>query len=413
MTKEVVIVGGGVVGMCAAWYARERGYAVTVVERHGPVRDGCSYGNAGLIVPSHIVPLAAPGMVALGLRWMWNPESPFYVKPRLSWELFAWAWRFFRASTPAHVRRAGPLLRDLHLASRRCYEELAAGRNNPFGLTERGLLMLCKTQHGLDDEARAAEEARRLDIPAEVLDVRQTAALEPDVRLDVVGGVHFPLDAHLDPQRLMAHLQAELEGQGVRFAWGQTVRDWSCDSAAGRITGVRTAEETIRGDEYVLCSGSWSAELAQRLDIRLPLQAGKGYSLTLERPRQMPGRGAILTEARVAVTPLSQAVRFGGTMELSGLSAAIDPRRVRGILRAIPQYYPDFSPDDFADVVPWCGLRPCTPDGLPYLGRAAAVAEPGRRDGARHAGGQPRPDHRPPGGGAAGRGAAVARPGTA
>ncbi|HXI52110.1 MAG TPA: FAD-dependent oxidoreductase, partial [Candidatus Saccharimonadales bacterium] len=152
--SRVVIVGAGVIGLATAYYAAKRGHAVTVVERNQAERDGCSFGNAGMVVPSHFIPLAAPGMVALGLKWMWNPESPFYIKPRWSWDLLTWAYRFWKASTPGHVRRSAPLLRDLSFASRACFEELAELPGNDFGLVRKGLLMLCKTQHALDDEAR-------------------------------------------------------------------------------------------------------------------------------------------------------------------------------------------------------------------------------------------------------------------
>src|SRR3989442_12698016 len=126
MSKRVVIIGSGVIGLCTAYYCARRGFAVTVVERKPARRDGCSFGNAGMIVPSHFIPLAAPGMVALGLKWMWNPESPFYIKPRLSWDLWSWCWRFWRSANRQHVEWSAPLLRDLHLTSRACYEQWAA-----------------------------------------------------------------------------------------------------------------------------------------------------------------------------------------------------------------------------------------------------------------------------------------------
>src|SRR5262249_25095741 len=152
---------------------------VTVIDRDAEQRSGCSFGNAGMIVPSHFVPLAAPGMVALGFKWMWNPESPFYIKPRLSLDLWRWGYRFWQAASFKHVQRSAPLLRDLHLASRTCYQGWAAASGNAFGLEVRGLLMLCKTQHTLEEEAKTALHARQLNIPAEVLDARQTAALDP------------------------------------------------------------------------------------------------------------------------------------------------------------------------------------------------------------------------------------------
>src|SRR5687767_7796078 len=150
-----------------------RGFKVTVVDREGPAHEGCSFGNAGMVVPSHFVPLAAPGMVALGLKWMWNPESPFWVKPRLNPELWEWGWKFLRAANERRVAQAAPLLRDLHLASRAAFEELSGAGD--FGLVKKGLLMLCQTEHTLEEETKAAEWAKQLGIPAEVLDARGAA----------------------------------------------------------------------------------------------------------------------------------------------------------------------------------------------------------------------------------------------
>ena len=184
MPKHILIIGGGVIGLCTAYYCARHGHRVTVIERGGEQRDGCSFGNAGMIVPSHFVPLAAPGMVALGLKWMWNPESPFYIKPRVDLGFLRWGWKFFRAANDAQVQRSAPLLRDLHLASRACFEELAELSNNDFGLVRKGLLMLCKTTHALEEEAKTAEWAQRLGVPAEVLNQKQTAKLDPQIRMD-------------------------------------------------------------------------------------------------------------------------------------------------------------------------------------------------------------------------------------
>ena len=368
--KHVVIVGGGVIGLCVAHYALRRGHRVTVLERGAADHDSCSLGNAGMIVPSHFTPLAAPGMVALGLKWMWNPESPFYVKPRLDWDLIAWGLKFWRAATPDHVRRAAPLIRDLSFASRACFEELATSPGFDFGLEKRGLLMLCKTQHGLDEEAQTAAKARALSIPAEVLDAKAVAALEPGVRMDIAGAVLFPQDCHLTPQRFLADLQRAVTGAGGKIVFDSEVTGWRFESR--KIVAVRTARGEISGDEFVLCGGAWSPGIAWELRLALPMQAGKGYSLTLAQPRQLPKLCAIFTEARVAVTPMGGALRFGGTMEIAGLNERINPRRVAGIIKSVPQYYPEFSPDDFASLRPWSGLRPCSPDGLPYLGRTRA-----------------------------------------
>ena len=365
--KHILIIGGGVIGLCTAYYAARQCHRVTVIDRDAADHEGCSYGNAGMIVPSHFVPLAAPGMVALGLKWMWNPASPFYIKPRLSRDLLSWGIKFWRAATPERARRAAPLLRDLHLASRACFEELA--ELTDFGFVKKGLLMLCKTQHTLAEEAKTAERARQLGVPAEVLDVSQTAALDPNVRMDVAGSIYFPKDCHLSPNRFMAALKHQLNQAGAQLSWETEVTGWRVDGS--RVEAVQTAKGEFSADEFVVCGGSWSPVVARDLRLNLPLQAGKGYSLTLPQPRQLPQICAVFTEARVAATPMGNTLRFGGTMEIAGLNEEINPVRVQGIIKSVPKYYPDFTPQDFEGVQPWRGLRPCSPDGLPYVGRTA------------------------------------------
>jgi len=372
MDRHILIIGGGVIGLSTAYYSARRGLRVTVLDRNPARRDGCSFGNAGMIVPSHFVPLAAPGMIGLGLRWMGNPESPFWIKPRPDLDLLNWGYNFWRACSPDRVRQAAPLLRDLSLASRACFEELAALPDSGFDLVKRGLLMLCKSPHTLDEEAQTAGRARELGLPAEVLDAKQAAALDPAVTLDIAGAVYFPKDCHLAPDRFMAALQREAEKLGVNFIWNTTVTGFTHHGS--RIASVRTGNDELTADEVVLCGGSWSPGIARSLGMKLPMQAGKGYSLTLPQPRQLPAICSILTEARVAVTPMGGSLRVGGTMEIAGLNEDINPARVRGIVKALPRYYPAFRVEDFAGIQPWCGLRPCSPDGLPYVGRTAKYA---------------------------------------
>lgn len=364
--KRVIILGAGVIGLCAALYCARRGMRVTVVERQPQKRSGCSFGNAGMVVPSHFVPLAAPGMVKLGLKWMWNPESPFYIRPRLDVDLISWGYRFWLAATKARVNAAAPVLRDLSLLSRQSFIELEEG-GIAMGLVQNGLLMLCKSARVLEDEAHMAEQARVLGIPAEVLDGRQTAALDPGVTMDVAGSVYFPKDCHLNPARFLAALEAELQRLGVAFLWETEVQGFACEDRV--LRAVRTSAGELDADEIVLCSGVWSAALATSLGLKLPMQAGKGYSLTLREPHQLPKLCSICTEARIAVTPMEGALRFGGTMEMAGLDESVHLRRVRGIIRAVPDYFPEFTEADFEGIEPWSGLRPCSPDGMPYLGR--------------------------------------------
>lgn len=370
MSKKVVIIGAGIVGLSTAYYCAQRGMTVTVIERNAAQRDGTSFGNAGMIVPSHFIPLAAAGMVALGLKWMWNPASPFYIKPRLDSELIGWGMKFWQAANAEHVRRSAPLLRDLALAGRACFEEFDEQADMDFGLVKKGLLMLCQTEHGWHEEAKTAEQARALGIPAEVLDAKQTATLEPAAQLNIRGSVYFPKDCHFSPAQFMSVLQSKLERLGVKFIWQREVEDFKIENSRLRALTVVNGGE-IEADEFMLCAGSWSPGLARRLKLNIPIQAGKGYSLTLPKPRQLPQICSILTEARVAVTPMGGTLRVGGTMEIAGLNESINPIRVRGILDSFCRYYPEFKLSDFDGIQPWSGLRPCSPDGLPYLGRTA------------------------------------------
>jgi D-amino-acid dehydrogenase len=320
-----------------------------------------------MIVPSHFVPLAAPGMVGYGLRNMWNPESPFYIRPRLDAGLIDWGVKFMRAANAAHVASAAPVLRDLSMASRQAYVELAEQWGNPFGLMQKGMVMLCKTEHALHEEATMAARANALGVPAEVLTPEALAKLDANVTMDAAGGVFFPKDCHLSPHTFVAGLTRHVETDGATLRWNTTVTGWA--QRNGAIDHVNTSAGSIEADEYVIAGGSWLPEVARGLNLTLPMQAGKGYSLTLPQPRQRPELCAIFVEARVAVTPMDTGLRFGGTMEITGLDESINPARVRGIVKSVPKYYPAFREDDFAGVQPWRGLRPVTPDGLPYLGR--------------------------------------------
>ena len=370
MSKHVVIVGAGVIGLSTAYYCARQGFKVTVVERGDAVRDGASYGNAGMIVPSHVIPLAAPGMVALGLKWMFNPASPFYIKPRLDAELFGWAFKFWRASNADHVRRAAPLIAELSLASRTCFEELSALPGMKSDFEKRGLVMLCREEHTLHEEEKTAAYARSLGVPAERLDAAATAKLNPGARMNVAGSIYFPLDCHLSPRRFLSALQCEVERLGVTLRWKTEARAFRKDG--GRLRAVELAGgQEIAGDEFILCGGSWAPDLVADLGLKLPMQAGKGYSLTLEKPHHQLTTPSILTEARVAVTPMGDTLRVGGTMEVAGRDLGINPVRVRGIVDSFCRYFPDYQPTDFADVKPWSGLRPCSPDGMPYVGRTS------------------------------------------
>jgi D-amino-acid dehydrogenase len=366
--KHIGIVGGGVIGLCSAYYLNKAGYKVTVFDRHA-LTDGCSFGNAGMIVPSHIIPLAQPGMIAKGMRMLLRSTSPFYIKPRLSADLLRWGWLFYKHSTQEHVERSIPALRDISLLSKKLYQELVQTDGLSFGWQEVGLLMLYKTAAAEHEMAEEAEVANHAGIEARQLSGAQVQDLEPEARVDVRGAVYFPGDANLNPGQLIRSLAAYLKSRGVSLLENQEVTGFG--RSGSQINSVRTVSGEQSIDELVIAAGAWSPSLTRLLGFSLPLQGGKGYSFMLRNQHPNIRIPAIMLEARATATPMGADLRFAGTLEVAGTDLSVNMNRVRGIVNSIQNYYPDL-PAEMPDVSKvWSGLRPCSPDGLPYIGRVS------------------------------------------
>jgi len=367
---KIGIIGGGIIGLSSAYYLKKAGHQVTIIEQ-SDLTDGCSFGNAGMIVPSHIIPLSAPGMISKGIRWMFNSTSPFYVKPRLSGELIKWGYHFYKNSTKEHVAKSAPALKEISVLSKAMYQQLSKELPFDFGYHERGLLMLYQTKETELEEAETAAFANKHGVEAHVISASEVQALEPDVKVNVRGGVYFPGDAHLTPQQLVNQLIGYLKENSVAFQVNTTVTDFHCES--GTIKSVITDKGEYSFDEVIIATGSWSGIMTSKLGISLPMQAGKGYSFTLQDVMKNVFVPSIFLEARVAVTPMGNSLRFGGTMEITGVNHSISMNRVKGIVDSIPKYYPEMKVEVPQQNKIWHGLRPCSPDGLPYIGRSKKV----------------------------------------
>jgi D-amino-acid dehydrogenase len=363
---RALVIGGGAMGLCSAYFLWKSGVAVEIVEKDD-VGAGSSLHNAGLVCPGHFIPLAAPGAVAQGLKYLLNPESPFYIKPRADLDLLWWMWRFKQSSTEQHVRRSMRLLMHLNAMSLALYGEIAATEGLEFGLQRRGLLSVFRTDRGRAGCVHEAQLAHEIGLEARLVDREELQHLEPGVRWKATGALYYPGDAHLVPARFVRALADFLIAKGVRIHTGVPVTGF--ETQGDRVTAVRTPSGALAADEYVLASGAWSPSLLRGLRIRMLQQPGKGYSVALENPPRMPAIPAVLREAKVAVTPMDGFLRFAGTLELAGLDTSITQRRVEAILKAVPQYVDDIDPARVDRRTTWSGLRPCTPDGLPYVGR--------------------------------------------
>jgi D-amino-acid dehydrogenase len=366
--SEIIVIGAGIVGLSSAYYLAKAGHSVIVLEKTDG-SDACSYGNAGLIAPSHFVPMSSPGIIAKGLKWMLNPESPFFVKPRLSLPLAKWGWQFMQHATQKHVNETKKLLADLSIISLELHQEFANEKNVP--IDNKGILMHCLTDACLQHEIEIANMATDLGISTKILDLDELNAIDPSIKHEGAGAVLFPGDSYMEPTAFMEHMKKALSELNVEIYYNQEVLGF--DKENSKITKIRTSDTEFEADDVVLASGSYTVPLLKMVGEQMLLEAGKGYSVDWHDSSVMPELAYILLEARVAITPMNNFVRLAGTMELGGINLDINPRRVAGFLKSIEDYLPDFEYEKVKSLPVWAGLRPCSPDGLPYVGRDSKI----------------------------------------
>lgn len=363
MRDRVLIIGGGVIGICSAYYLSTQGVPVTVLEKE-EIAAGCSYGNAGLIVPSYAIPLAAPGVLTHSLKWLLDTASPFYIKPRLNLDLLLWLCRFAWACRRGPMHRAIPVLLALGRASAALLEELIAAGQLACGYQKKGWLLLFDSQEGLREAINEADLLRRYGVASEALDRAGLRQILPNVTDKVVGGIFYQEDAHLIPDLFVQGVAVLAQRHGALLKTKTEVLGF--ETANRHITAVITTCGNFQPDTVVLAAGAWSPLLARDLGLRLPIQAAKGYSLTVKAPSLSPPVPLYLAESKVAVTPLGDRLRFSGTLELAGLDMTVNLRRVAAIRQATDRYLNGLSEVKPPEI--WRGLRPVTPDGLPILG---------------------------------------------
>ncbi|MCX6320050.1 MAG: FAD-dependent oxidoreductase [Bacteroidetes bacterium] len=365
---KVTVVGGGIIGLSSAWYLREAGCEVTVLDK-SDFLDNCSYGNCGYICPSHFIPLATPGIVKQGLKWMWNSRSPFYVQPRLDMNLIRWGLQFMRSATVGHVQAAAVPLRDIALLSKTEYETWLSTPGFDFAYEKKGLLEIFQTAAAQEHAAHTVEKAHALGLQdTKLLSKDELQAMEPHTRINGLGAILFNCDAHCYPNKLMHQLMEQLKKAGVQLISGEAMI--GAEKSNGRIQRIMTTNQEFVQDEVVIATGSWGGQTAKLLDTRIPLMPGRGYSVTLEDSPYKVNYPSVLVEGRAAITPMDgNKIRFGGTMEITSHTTPPRINRVQGILDAVKRFYPDFDVPLPPIEKAWYGYRPCSADGLPYIGR--------------------------------------------
>lgn len=360
---DVAVIGGGVIGVCAAYYLREAGRKVTIIEQ-GSICSGSSYGNGGLLVPSHSMPLAAPGAITQGLKWIFNPESPFYIQPRLNLDLIRWLWKFRAAANEQRMKQSLPIICKLSGESVSLYEDLISKEDLRCNFAHVGTLTLYRSKDGFKGGEEEARLLAQHGISSQSLNSSQIREIEPSAREDIAGGILHQDDAHIKPDEFVHGLASRFQEQGGVIETNTAVTGF--DVSGHKVNVVNTARDKYHVKQVILATGAWSANLVHDLGIRLPIQPAKGYSITFERPDEAPHIPIMLGEAKVGVTPMGKFLRLAGTLELSGLNLDISNRRVTAVVQA-PQQYLSVNMSSLSSQI-WCGMRPLSPDGLPMIG---------------------------------------------
>lgn len=364
--KKIVIIGGGIIGLSTAYYLRKEGYEVTVVDK-SDFTKGASYVNAGYITPSHIISLAAPGMITKGLKWMLNPASPFYVKPRLDSDFLKWGLAFKRSATHKKVERSMKIIKDINVFSRELYQEMKDSGDFKFHYDHKGLLMAYQSEKAGEEEWKVGQKGIELGLKVENLSKEEVQKMQPEANLDVKGAVFYHSDGHMTPHEFMKDMLSYLKKNGVDILANEEVKDLEFSNKT--ISKVITNKREILADEFVMATGSWTPLLSKKLGLKLLVQAGKGYRINIPRETGIT-LPTILIEAKVAVTPMNGFTRLAGTMEIGGINHNINPVRVNAIADAGAKYFKGLKVTEEEKADAQCGLRPVSPDGLPFIGKS-------------------------------------------
>lgn len=364
-TAEAVVVGAGAVGLSIAYELAGRGMETAVVER-GTAGVGTSSGNAGFVVPSHVIPVPEPGMFAVAVRSMLSGKGPVTVRSPLRPGLWRWAAAFLRNCRPQAVEAAAPMLAALGNLSAGLFQEWLDGEGMECAYERNGLLNVFGGPRELAAGRHRAEWEAKFGVPIQILDGDEAREMEPALNGSVTGAVFYPDDAGLDPGRFMAGLAAAAIRRGVRVVSNTEVL--GAETGGGKVRRLVTTRGEIRAGETVLAAGAWTPQLAARFGNRLPIQPAKGYSVTVRRPRRGPRRRMLLGEKYVAVAPMGDLLRMSGWFELGRLDSRLPPSRLAQVERNARSRLDLDS--DLRVTQRWAGFRPVTPDGVPVIGRA-------------------------------------------
>lgn len=372
MSKKIVIVGGGIIGVSSAWYLAKAGHEVTVVDR-GTIGGACSAGNCGLVCPSHVLPLTEPGAFKEAAKSFLNPKSAFRVKPRLDPALWSWMWNFAKRCNKSSMVQAAHAIQALLTSAMQEYLDWVGREEIECEWQARGLLFAYRDRKSLD----AYDETNELlsthfNEPAIKLLGDEAVELEPALRSQIAGAWYYERDAHLRPDILMSAIRERLEKSGVAFIENCEFKSFCANPSDvgenSNATSIETTKGAFSADTFLFASGSWTPLLKEHLGCEVPIQPGKGYSITMPRPQVCPRIPLIFPEEHVAVTPMESGYRLGSIMEFCGYDETINPAR----LQMLREGAKPFLREPYCEPVvsTWYGWRPMTYDSIPVMDRS-------------------------------------------
>lgn len=359
---DILIVGAGIIGTSIGAELSRRGARVCVIDK-GTVGKGCSYGNAGWMTPCFSMPLPMPGMFLKSLKWLMDPQSPLYIKPSFSADLVSWLLQFMKAMNETQARRAVECLVVLSQKSLSEYEKL--GQKYPeIRFQQKGLLMVSRTQAGVDAAVEELNYVKTVGVPGRVLNSDDIQAMEPALKAPLLGGVYFNQEAMAEPYQVVQAMAKEIRAHGGEILENTEMHDLVINN--NQVEKVLTSQGEIKARQVVIATGSWSKSLGKLLRLRVPILGGKGYAMIVPPLEKQPQYPMMLVEKKIAVTPRQNSLRIAGTLELVDQDFSITQKRVENIKRGAREFL--YLPEELQIQELWAGLRPCTPDGVPLIG---------------------------------------------
>jgi D-amino-acid dehydrogenase len=362
-SERVIIVGGGAVGVCCAYFLADAGFRVLLLEEN-EICSGCSYGNLGLLAASHCTPLASARVIAKAITWIFDPESPFSIHWRADPQLAAWLLRYVRASYLMSAPAATAELLRLVLASMSLFEQLSRRDDLKFSYEKQGVLELFSTTAAFRGASRRAESLRRAGLEVKVLDSEATKLLEPAASPNVCGSLLYKDDCHIRPADFVSGLADIAKSLGVEILEHSATT--SLKTVGNRVIGVCTKDSFFPASAVILAAGCATPALVKPLGVSLPVQPARGYSFTAPDQGGKLLRPIMLAESKALLTPMGSDLRLGGVLELTEVDSATDTRRAQALVKSVRQYIS--SEISFDGLTPWSGYRPCSPDGFPIVG---------------------------------------------